>query len=1817
MDACQPRLLSPITPQAVSGEAFRMHVPLKSLRDSIDHRATFARTETLLPPFEAASAPPPAGHKKPWVLFAVLICSTIAVVDTGFYLANPPQTRIFEANLCLKHYRETDPSVIPAHGMIAEKLCKVDIVQQRLAGIFGWQDMFDAVPGMLLAVPYGTLADKVGRKPVFLASLVGMLLSYAWALLICYSTSLPLQFTWFSSAFLVIGGGPIVAIAIGVTMISDVVPPEKRTTIFLYVTACVLLAEMVSPIMAARLMENGVWLPLLLALAILASSVVIALFLPETLHLRDLPESKERDMQACDLQQTPSDFHWRSQLRNFQSAIDFLRDDWTVALVVFTFVTHRLGRQAISILVRYASKRYTWEIKKAAYLLSFRAGTNLIIVTIVIPLINYLLLKRLRLPAHSADCYIARGSIILTTIAFFIMGIAAHPALLIIGLLVYNMGTGYSAAMRSLSIHVVGGQSSPDIGKLMSTLAIAESVGSMVAGPLLNKLFQVGMGMGGTWLGLPYLGCVVVFAFMTVATFAIDVRDKEPAYIQVHSDEEFYFAVAMLARANSDAAIRLRRSKSASTVHKRPTSVTDHLAQDAVKQQALAAATAAFARAQIQDAAESVKLSSEFSRSKSSASRKSPMSQGSHFPPRESSLRSIQRPKIQETKHISSRSQASEVDTEQNTEQFPPFYPTPTVEKSSPATRQLSTQPSITFSENARPNSQPKPPRQNVSTSITSQQIRKARSMYYASSVQTGSPIARPPAKYLTTPPTVGISPVSEPSPVYIPTRTIGPSPLAGPRLSVTIGLDATLDKARDEYLQGFHQKAIKHKPSMFLAPFKKRQDKGKDKGKRILSGAQSISTSSQYTPNDSTTDFTLSDFVPPQEIKEKRSFSGSLKSKIRKVFRRTSAKSTSLPVQQIDASRDYFHTAPTRPSPVEETFAIPPPDQATLQRIRARTPSTEGTRLVYIRSGSRSNSTGSGRSNRSLHSEVHAPHVPTSRVTSWGTSSTEDTLTQRVTKRMSVIHESKDSIGSEADRIASTTAARRRSIPVPPLASFRDPMPMESLVEEVPTPIDAKRVFSALMREIGSSKSSETSVSPTKRTPGAESDVFESSTTKLQVQTRELHSSCSRNLGSSIDLEQRPPSRRPTTAQSTQSKSSTIKSLGRAIRSTIRTVTPRQHSSPDPNVTMSIGSADNITEYNENTPLIIATSDSDDGRDGSNVDQDPITQILTPSASQIEKRVERAKDRWKGPLDEAEHLQFLREKDRIYDITVSEQQIGQSKRLGIEGNREAPLETGTKETQNAHLVPESPRVPASPVPQVSTTPMSPSIYSRNTDGVSILPNDSVMSFGGPSDMERSHDGGSAVILTSHSVRSYVVGTPSPRHHGPDRASRDWRAWLSHEISGMELSSQEDLRIDEQYTSPSKRDQDSTRTSSIEQEDTTIVLRASHDTDTSRADIEPTATTKVPHANAGQSGLNEDSKNSGQCAIPVLKKLKPRADIFEGDTVSPNPTRRASKSIEPRRKSQLGSAHFSNTECSPSKSRCHISTSRPGFETPKSPAMNERFPFLDTGRHSSSNSLCSRHSKSATDSIASLKSLKSFKSTPGPRLNHDISVPSTDETSRRAPTTALKRSDAQLKRKENITPPTSRDQRQPNASPLGPTTRTNSQQLLRSSPLNRSLANANQHMAKTPEMTAMKLQQDPTATPLRPRVRVKLRPMSPEKLTRRPKSAFDLRSTNDVAGASLKGLNAASQHAGFGVRQPALHVKTSSSSLALTKEPIPDALDRVIDSVIDGERSESVTPGHRMANRFLKEREKTPVPEGSTGKRGGLVLVREDTPAFL
>ncbi|KAF2787701.1 hypothetical protein K505DRAFT_411291 [Melanomma pulvis-pyrius CBS 109.77] len=1322
----------------------------------------------------------------------------------------------------------------------------------------------------------------------------------------------------------------------------------------------------------------------------------------------------------------------------------------------------------------------------------------------------------------------------------------------------------------------------------------------------------------------------------------------------------------MLARASSDAGIRLRRSKSTSTVYRHPFAL-DSVDPDLAQQHALAAATTAFVRAQAIDAAEREKRgSSELSRTKSNASRKSLTSQGSHFPPRESSFRSLQQPQRGAQMANTRQSRASTMVAEK----YPPFQAPPSMDWPLP------TQPPITFNENMRPNSQPKP----LSSSAASQQIRKARSMYYASSVQTGSPLPRPPAIYRTTPPPVNVTSTQEMPSTLLPVQTMAVSPLVSPRLPIIVAPDETVDKARDKYLQDFQQRQVKHKPSLFLAPFKKRQDKGKlQKNQPSLAGG--VVHSRQYTPADMAMDLTLNDFQPQKDKKEKRSFSGSLKHKLRKVFRRTSNNATALPVQQIEASRDYFgnYGAHDSPSRIHGSFEIPSPDEATLQRTRLRTPSLEAGKPALARPGSRSDSRESNRSNRSLHSETDISLPSTSRVTSWSSSSANGTLTQRDIKRLTVIHEAKDSIGSETEYII-TAAPKRKPPSIPAFAAFREPMPMESLVEEVSTPIDPKRVFSALMKEIDASKGAQVDACRLQHTSNWESDVFVSSASKdfQSSVTRELHSSASRDFQTGVSSDQRPMSRRHLESVAGPSKTSSIRSFGRALRSTIRTVTPsEQISSQIPDRTTSVRGAVRIprpdTAASSSTTNSEVRGDDDADNTLSSVNfkmhcgrtSRPLTHetysenLVTPTAEQIEQRVQKSKGRWKTPLEESHFPVFPRSVNRTFAVaniaqkTVSHQPS--TEQIAVEESDQIETQT-INEEKRFNSIPVSPK---SPRPRPLFSPLSPSVYSRNTDGVSILPNDSVMSFDGAND-----EGGSAVIITSHAIKSYVIGTPSPhRDTHSARSSRDWKAWLSHEVSELENLAQEDFTIHGRYATPGGHHREFTQ---IEDEDTAVAVRESVETPTPRQNIVEAET-----------DTQMVKRHAEEPTMPVVGPPEPvvvRRSSEESHTprtITPRPD----PSPRPRK------------ERKPSIPSTRSSLTRAKVDNQSMERMNDRFPFIDTGRRSSSNSArLSRISRHTPDSGSS--SVNS-KKTPSPKVYSDFSAPSTNRTSKHEPNVRSKRSEEinsdKENKKENVT-------QSLYGRALGvpghgstqslPITKPKFLQPLTSLSSNRIPSGLAQYTTTATEGDAIS-KRNPIATmiPPRPRLRAQIRPISPGKLTTRPRSAFDLRGFNTPPvtsrlsnvpgpgsdsprkreryatgdGASMqnriiasRGLDNDSLHIALEprwavsgapsapssleqhLRRPALHVKHSSSTLALNKEPSPGSEERGIDRVLGDEdrsgresRGGSVTPGQRLAERFLRERSvgsgaASPVSIGTVTEDTESASMSEGlTPAFL
>jgi MFS family permease len=134
-------------------------------------------------------------ERKRLALRVSLICIvSILLIEIGEFMAQAPSARIIEDILC-RAYFSSAPISAPnlgiesetnlPFGSIPEENCKNDVIQGKMAMLKGWDQMFSCIPGLIVAVPYGVLADRVGRRTVLFLALMGLTVGMAWATMVC------------------------------------------------------------------------------------------------------------------------------------------------------------------------------------------------------------------------------------------------------------------------------------------------------------------------------------------------------------------------------------------------------------------------------------------------------------------------------------------------------------------------------------------------------------------------------------------------------------------------------------------------------------------------------------------------------------------------------------------------------------------------------------------------------------------------------------------------------------------------------------------------------------------------------------------------------------------------------------------------------------------------------------------------------------------------------------------------------------------------------------------------------------------------------------------------------------------------------------------------------------------------------------------------------------------------------------------------------------------------------------------------------------------------------------------------------------------------------------------------------------------------------------------------------------------------------------------------------------------------------------------------------------------------------------------------
>ncbi|ATZ53218.1 hypothetical protein BCIN_09g00960 [Botrytis cinerea B05.10] len=464
-----------------------------------------------------------------------LLTAIVFIIGFGGYLAWIPSMRIYEDILCHRYYEERRGGV-GLSSTIDEARCKGDEVQEELNILTAVMETLKALPGMFMAVPYGLLADKIGRKPVFALSILGLLLSLLFEVFIMSEwILLPIRTVWFAPFLQFIGGGEKTASAIFYAIISDVTTQDQRANAFLFAACASLSAELIAPTVAAAIMVHSPWISICCGVSVLTFGLLCLIaFVPETLHLHAsqtetstlVPDSSSPEY----LSDSSSDFNETLKPKQRPTITRRLSDFYTtsrplltlpVLLLLLPSITRVIGQQSIDLCIRYISTRFSIPLSHASLILSLRALINIILLLLFIPFLSSLLITKFHFSSTHKDLLLARISSIFLILGALTVAVSPSLHLTIIGLIIYTLGTGFVSLVRSLITGLVDQQ---HVARIFAMIAVVETSSALLAGPAVAGLYELGLVWRGEWtgwLGLPFVGLAVVCGVGSVGVWGV------------------------------------------------------------------------------------------------------------------------------------------------------------------------------------------------------------------------------------------------------------------------------------------------------------------------------------------------------------------------------------------------------------------------------------------------------------------------------------------------------------------------------------------------------------------------------------------------------------------------------------------------------------------------------------------------------------------------------------------------------------------------------------------------------------------------------------------------------------------------------------------------------------------------------------------------------------------------------------------------------------------------------------------------------------------------------------------------------------------------------------------------------------------------------------------------------------------------------------------------------------------------------------------------------------------------------------------------
>ena len=350
-----------------------------------------------------------------------------------------------------------------------------------------------------------------------------------------------------------------------------------RAGIFFQFAIVSMGADFFSTALSSYLMSLNPWIPLVIGFAIVMSGIMLILLLPETKHalpsrqaeqphvemsdLTDDTETKhyihepnqpepyhdEADMNGDRANEAPS---WSIPSYSHQSFLTKLRANYRfylkpylfilsrkpVLLLLTAFLVYRLSRGSSWFLAQYISIRYSWTLAQSNFLVACRPTVSVPLFLFGLPYLK----SRVLNPRHSAtekDLWLARGSILCLTIGTLGIGLSPSIATVIPSMIIQTSGSGFLYLVRSIITTLV---ERDETARLFTAIEIIQSLGNVIASLTITTVFQIGLRIGGFWIGLAWMMTSSLFCLVGLAIwyFKLPPSAPTPEFVVEDYDED-------------------------------------------------------------------------------------------------------------------------------------------------------------------------------------------------------------------------------------------------------------------------------------------------------------------------------------------------------------------------------------------------------------------------------------------------------------------------------------------------------------------------------------------------------------------------------------------------------------------------------------------------------------------------------------------------------------------------------------------------------------------------------------------------------------------------------------------------------------------------------------------------------------------------------------------------------------------------------------------------------------------------------------------------------------------------------------------------------------------------------------------------------------------------------------------------------------------------------------------------------------------------------------------------------------------------------